>query len=301
MRLTLECLGSFLLELNRSVRAVCSREYVYITFQDDLIVIQDETVSPSSWVEIDIATQTFFKKYDLKSKAPKNRIIFKSILSVFLEALQASSALSGTKVAVKLAAFDNRVYLEFKCEVPEEDESFSYEKQVEVIIEKGEEDIVPDIPNVLECELPCIRHLQQMVLPLTNELTLVQICLTVDNCNTCKAKDKRDLDYVFGCTHSRKNYKLPETGKLTVMSQETSPLQVVSSYYNLPLQPGQSSLFNIKSLIKAKDLVQIFQKTSSLNWNKVMLGIQHESEIIITASWKESLRVKLMASGFTQE
>ena len=81
------------------------------------------------------------------------------------------------------------------------------------------------------------------------------------------------------------------------MSKETSPLQVVSSYFNLPLQQGQCSLYNIITLVKAKDLAQIFQKTSMLNWNKVMLGIQHESEIIVTACWKESLCVRFLAAA----
>lgn len=227
--------------------------------------------------------------------------MLKGILGVLLEALKASSALSGTKVIIKLAAAETRVYLEFKCEVPEEDGSFSYEKQVDVNIEKNADNIIPKIPNSIECELACVHHLQQMILPLTGDLTLVHICLSVDTCHICKNKDKRDLEYVFSCNHNRKAFKLPEIGKLTVLSQETSPLQIASCYYNLSLQEGQCSLYNIVTLVKAKDLGYIFQKATSLNWNKVMLGIEHDSDIIVTACWKESLFIRFLATAHIEE
>lgn len=301
MKLTLECQDTFLSELHRCIKSICSREFIYITFQDDVIVIQDDQGSPSAWVEIDITTQNFFKTYLVKSKLEKNRIVLKTVYLLLLEVLAGSSALPGTKVTIKLIGSESRVYLEFKSEVPEEDGYFSYEKQLEVAIEKSHDSIIPEIPNTLECELSCMHHLQQMILPLTGELALIQVCLTVDDCNVCKAKDKRDLEYVFHCAHNRKNFKLPDTGKLTIMSKEASPLQVISSYFNLTLQQGQCSLYSIMTLVKAQDLLGIFQKTSGLNWGKVMLGIQHESEIVVTACWKESLFIRLLASAHVDD
>ena len=296
MKLILECDHIFLGELYKCIRAACSHEFIYLTLQDDLLVIQDEQGTPSSWVEVDIPSQKFFKTFHVKSKAPKNRIVLKSMYQLLLEVLASTSAFEGTKVTIKLAAAENRVYLEFKCEVPQTQGLFLFEKQLDVVIERSSDNIIPQIPNTLECELTCVHHLQQMILPLTGELALIQVCLTV-----CKAADKRDLDYVFNCEHNRRDFKLPSTGKLTIMSRETSPLQVISAYFNLNLQQGQCSLYSITTLVKAKDLVQIFQRTSALNWNKVMLGVQHESEVVVTACWKESLFVRFLATAHTDD
>ena len=265
------------------------------------MVIQDDPGSANSWVEIDITTQTFFRTYQLKSKASKNRIVLKAINSHLLEALQASSSLSGTRVTIKLASVDSRVYLEFKCEVPEENEIFLFEKQVDVVIELNNDDIVPEIPNSLECELSCAMHIQQMVLPVAGESTIMQICLTVEECHICKAKDKRDLDFVFACQHNRKSFGLPETGKLTLMSRETSPMQVVSAYNGLALQQGQCSLYNIKTMLRTQDLMTVFQKTCGLSWNKIVLGIQHESGVIVTGCWKDSLFVKFLITAYSDD
>lgn len=297
MRLHLECQGVMLSELLKAVRACCSQEFVFITLQDDMMVVQDDNITPNSWVEIDVTTQQFFKCYAIKSKNPKNRIILKVIHSSLVEALQGIISLPGSKAIIKLASNDGNIYLEFKCEVPEQNDIFSFEYQVTASVENVMESIIPELPNSLECELNCAQHIQQMIVPTAEDSNLVQLCLTVEECHVCRAKDRRDLDYVFSCSHNRKIFKLPESGKLTVKSRETTPVQVICSYYNLILQQGQCSLYNIKTLVKAKELSTILQKTYSLNWNKIMLGVQHESEIIATASWKECLSVRFVISA----
>ncbi|OMJ68919.1 hypothetical protein SteCoe_33502 [Stentor coeruleus] len=297
MRLQLECQGSMLSELLKAIRSCCSQEFVFITLQDDIMVIQDDCINPNSWVEIDVKTQQFFKSYTIKSKNLKNRIVLKVIHCSLVEALQGIISLPGSKAIIKLASQDGNIYLEFKCEVPEQNEIFSFEYQVAVNIDNSIDNIIPEIPNSLECELNCVQHMQQMIFPTAEDSNLLQLCLTVEECHNCRAKDRRDLDYVFSCSHNRKNFKLPELGKLTIKSRETTPVQLISAYYNLILQQGQCSLYNIKTLVKAKELSTILQKTYSLNWNKVMLGIQHESEIIATASWKECLSVRFIISA----
>lgn len=107
MKLILECDHIFLGELYKCIRAACSHEFIYLTLQDDLLVIQDEQGTPSSWVEVDIPSQKFFKTFHVKSKAPKNRIVLKSMYQLLLEVLASTSAFEGTKVTIKLAAAEN--------------------------------------------------------------------------------------------------------------------------------------------------------------------------------------------------
>ncbi|OMJ95917.1 hypothetical protein SteCoe_650 [Stentor coeruleus] len=294
MRLQLECQGVMLGELLKAIRACCSQEFIFITLQDDIMVVQDDCITPNSWVEINVTAQQFFKSYAIKSKNPKNRIVLKVIHCSLVEALQGIISLPGSKATIKLASEDSNIYLEFKCEVPEQNDTFSFEYQVTANIDNSIENIIPELPNSLECELNCAQHIQQMIVPTAEDSNLVQLCLTVEECRSCRANDRRDLDYVFLCSHNRKDFKLPESGKLTIKSKETTPVQVICAYYNLALQQGQCSLYNIKTFVKAKELSTILQKTCSLNWNKVMLGVQHESEIIATASWKECLSVRFV-------
>lgn len=303
MKLTIECQAAFLVELYRAVRAACTGDFLLLCFQDDIMTIQDEnkTFSTQSWVEIDITHQSYFKTYSVKSKHPKNRVVLKCVYNEFLEGLQASSSLAGTKVIIQLATSEMRVFLEFACEVPEDEDTFFYEKQVSVVIEKSNESIVPEIPNSIECELACSQRLQHFLFPVTGTESLLHICLTVEDCHVCRPKDSKDLDYVLKCSHNRKNFSLSQTCKLTAMSKETSPFQLICSFLNLNLQHGQCSLYNIKTLVKTKDLVNVLQKTNGLNWEKVMFGIQHESEIIISASWKASFHVRFIVSAQADE
>jgi hypothetical protein len=301
MKLTLECQGPYLIELLHAIRASCSKEYVFIILQDDLFILQEELSMPSSWVEIEISSQTFFKAYTIKSKQPKNRIVLRAIFASLIEALQASSAFPDTKVTIKLASAENRVYLEFKCEVPEEDGFFSYEKEVDVMIENSENEVLPEIPNSIECELRSGLPMQQIILPVAQESLAMQICLTVEECHSCKARDKRDLDYVLRCGHSRRSFKMPESGKLTLMTRETSPLQVTYAYQGVVLQQGQCTLYNIKTAVKTKDLSTVLHKSCGLNWNKIVLGIQHESEVIVTCSWRDTLCVRFLVATFIED
>lgn len=303
MKLTIECQAGFLVELYRAVRAACIGDFLLLSFQDDIMIIQDDSKSFStqSWVEIDITHQSYFKTYSVKSKLQKNRIVLKCVFNEFLEGLQASSSLAGTKVTIQLASSDDRVFLEFACEVPEEDETFYYEKQVSVVIEKSSESIVPQIPNSIECELACSQRLQHFLFPVTSIDSLLCVCLTVEDCHICRPKDSKDLDYVLKCGHNRKNFILPQSCKLTVMSKETSPFQLICSFLNLNLQHGQCSLYNLNTVVKTKDLSTVLQKSNGLNWEKVMFGIQHESEIIISVSWKSSFYVRFIVSAQTDD
>ena len=303
MKLTIECQANFLVELYRAVRASCTSNYLLINFQDDIMTIQEEGRSSSlkSWVEVEIASQTFFKTYSVKSKHSKNRIVLKCVCNDFLEGLQASSSLAGTKVTINLATADDQVYLNFSCVVPEEDDSFCYDKEVFVMIQKSSESVVPDIPNSIECEVLKGQRLHQFLLTGISPDSLLHLCLTVEECHSCRAKDVRDLDYVFRCSHNRKSFILPETAKLTTRFSESSKFELIATFLGLTLQEGQCSLYSLKTIVKNKDFSQVLQKVTGLNWDKVLFGIQHESEIIVSASWKASLFVRFVIPAQIEE
>jgi hypothetical protein len=296
MKLTIECQANFLVELYRAVRAACNSNFLILNFQDDIMTIQEEGRSSSlkSWVEIEISSQTFFKTYSVKSKHSKNRVILKCVSNDFLEGIQASSSLAGTKVLINLATAEDQVYLNFSCEVPEEDDTFFYEKQVFVMIQRSNESVVPDIPNSIECELHKSQRLHQFLLTGISPDSLLHLCLSIDDCHSCKAKDVRDLDFIFKCSHNRKNFILPSSCKLTTMFSESSKFSLIACFFNLTLQEGQCSLYNLKTVVKNKDFSTVLQKTTGLNWDKILFGIQHESEVIISASWKVSLFVRFV-------
>ncbi|CAG9320780.1 unnamed protein product [Blepharisma stoltei] len=308
MKLVLECTGDVLEEMLKALKSACpTDERVYLIFQDDLIILREVHIGidrPICWVEIDLSDKSdsaLFSKVVVKSKQHKNTIVLEAVKTQVFEALKASSALPGTQVTIRLAQ-ENRsgsphLYLEFRCVVPEEGENFSYEKQVDIVINKANEDIIPEIPNAIECEMVCLNHVIQIMRPLQGDDSAVILGLSLEKCQACAPRNKRDLDYLFACNHARNKVEVPEKGDLTVMSVNSSPLQVISTYYQVPLLFGQCSLKNIRATLKVKHLLELFQKSSAVNWPKVMLGIQHEGGIIMTISKHESLSLRLLAPG----
>lgn len=306
MKLVLECTGEALEEILKAIRSACPNdERILLIFQDDLIIFKevvDSLDKPQCWVEIDLTDRSesgLFSKVIIKSKQEKNTIVLEAVKSQLIETLKASSALPGTLVSIRLA-LDSRLggqrfFLEFKCNVPEEGDNFTYEKQVDITINKVSEDTVPEIPNAIECELVCLNHIMQIMRPLQGDESALMVALSLERCQTCAPQNKRDLDYVFGCNCGRNKFEVPEKGDLTFMTVNSSPMQIISSYFNIPLHFGQCSLKNIRVTLKTKHLVDLLHKSSAINWPKVMFGVQHEGGVVITITKHECLSLRLLA------
>ena len=136
--------------------------------------------------------------------------------------------------------------------------------------------------------------MQSLISPFLKNNTSMQVCLTVEDCHVCKPKDPRDLDFVFGCNHNRKNFDLPQIGKLVLVSREITMFHVISKFFGLPLRSGQCSLYNIQTVVRSGDFAEALHKCVSYGAVSTMLAIQHEGDIIVSALKRPGLVLRII-------
>jgi hypothetical protein len=296
MNISISCQGSFLFELNQLIKVGYKVPDLCLIFQESLLIISDPSKDSSlpGWIELDPSDRSCFESYSIKTRSSNNRIVLTCKQESLSQSLEACSVLPGTQVKIGLSEIGQQACLVFQSTVPEENESFVYEKYVEVTIEKRASQKIPEVPKSIECELISLLKIQSLISPFLKNDSFMQVCLTVEDCHVCKAKDSRDLDFVFGCNHNRKNFVMPEKGKLILVSRETTLFHIISKFLGLPLQKGQCSLYNIQTVVRSGDFAEALQKCVNFGSVSTVFGIQHEGDIVISASRRGGLVLRVI-------
>ena len=296
MNITINCQGAFLYELNQLLKVGFKVPDISLIFQESMVIIYDSSKDSAvpGWIELDTTDHSLFESYSIKTRNSAARIVLICKLEALCQTLEACSVLAGTQVKISLIEVNQQACLVFQSTVPEENDSFIYEKYVDVTIEKRSNPKIPETPKSIECELISLLKIQSLISPFLKNDSFMQVCLTVEDCHACKPKDSRDLDFVFGCNHNRKNFVLPEKGKLILVSRETTLFHIISKFNGLPLQKGQCSLYNIQTVVRSGDFAEALHKCVSYGAVNTMFGIQHEGDIIVSASKRPGLVIRII-------
>ena len=296
MNISITCQGSFLYELNQLLKIGYKVPDISLIFLESIVFIYDpskESALPS-WIELDTTNRSLFESYSIKTRNSNPQIVLNCNLEALSQTLEACCVLAGTQVKISLIEVNQQACLVFQSTVPEENDSFVYEKYVDVTIEKKSNSKIPESPQSIECELISLLKISSLISPFIKNNSFMQVCLTVEDCHACRPKDSRDLDFVFGCNHNRKNFALPEKAKLILVSRETTMFHIISKFFGLPLQNGQCSLYNIQTVVRSGDFAEALHKCVSYGAVNTMFGIQHEGDIIVSASRRPGLVLRII-------